>query len=200
MVKSLISTEEEKNMQIVYLLGIGRFYTYDYNNPNQSQSSVAMKSLLSSTLSGQLNEMLSNIIGNNNWNFGTNLSTGEQGWSDMDVEGLLSGRLLNNRLLINGNFGYRDNTNTYKSSNFIGDFDIQWLLTPSGNLSLKAYSETNDRYFTKSSLTTQGIGIQFKKDFGTWKDLFKISRRKRPQILENDSVKTETDDKDLQNP
>lgn len=188
MVKSLISTEEEKNMQIVYLLGIGRFYTYDYNNPEQSQSSVAMKSLLSSTLSGQLNEMLSNIIGNNNWNFGTNLSTGEQGWSDMDVEGLLSGRLLNNRLLINGNFGYRDNTNTYKSSNFIGDFDIQWLLTPNGNLSLKAYSETNDRYFTKSSLTTQGIGIQFKKDFGSWKDLFRISRRRRPDILKLDSV------------
>lgn len=188
MVKSLISTEEEKNMQIIYLLGIGRFYTYDYNNPNQSQSSVAMKSLLSSTLSGQLNEMLSNIIGNNNWNFGTNLSTGEQGWSDMDVEGLLSGRLLNNRLLINGNFGYRDNTNTYKSSNFIGDFDIQWLLTPNGNLSLKAYSETNDRYFTKSSLTTQGIGLQFKKDFRSWKDLFRISRRKRIDILKNDSV------------
>lgn len=192
MVKSLISTEEEKNMQIVYLLGIGRFYTYDYNNPNQSQSSVAMKSLLSSTLSGQLNEMLSNIIGNNNWNIGTNLSTGEQGWSDMDVEGLLSGRLLNNRLLINGNFGYRDNTNTYKSSNFIGDFDIQWLLTPSGNLSLKAYSETNDRYFTKSSLTTQGIGIQFKKDFSSWKNLFRINRRRNRISLETDSIKNDS--------
>lgn len=193
MVKSLISTEEEKNMQIVYLLGIGRFYTYDYNNPNQSQSSVAMKSLLSSTLSGQLNEMLSNIIGNNNWNFGTNLSTGEQGWSDMDVEGLLSGRLLNNRLLINGNFGYRDNTNTYKSSNFIGDFDIQWLLTPNGNLSLKAYSETNDRYFTKSSLTTQGIGIQFKKDFNTWKDLFRISRRRQQNLVPTDTLTQKKD-------
>ena len=108
MVRSLISTEEEKNMQVIYLLGIGRFYTYDYTNTEQSQSSVAMKSLLSSTLSGQLNQMLSNIIGNNsNWNIGTNLSTGDVGWSDMDVEGLLSGRLLNNRLLINGNFGYR---------------------------------------------------------------------------------------------
>lgn len=190
MVKSLISTEEEKNMQIVYLLGIGRFYTYDYNNPDQSQSSVAMKSLLSSTLSGQLNEMLSNIIGNNNWNIGTNLSTGEQGWSDMDVEGLLSGRLLNNRLLINGNFGYRDNTATYKSSNFIGDFDIQWLLTPNGNLSLKAYSETNDRYFTKSSLTTQGIGIQFKKDFRSWKDLFKPQKTKRVEQQKTDSTQT----------
>ena len=184
MVRSLISTEEEKNMQVIYLLGIGRFYTYDYSNTEQSQSSVAMKSLLSSTLSGQLNQMLSTLLGNNsNWNIGTNLSTGETGWSDMDVEGLLSGRLLNNRLLINGNFGYRDNI-TNPNGNFIGDFDLQWLLTPSGNVSLKAYSKTNDRYFTKSSLTTQGVGIGLKRDFNTWRDVFRVfipkKRRKNP--------------------
>lgn len=181
MVRSLISTEEEKNMQVIYLLGIGRFYTYDYNNTEQSQSSVAMKSLLSSTLSGQLNQMFSNILGNNsNWNIGTNLSTGEVGWSDMDVEGLLSGRLLNNRLLINGNFGYRDN-NATSTGNFIGDFDLQWLLTPNGNVSLKAYSKTNDRYFTKSSLTTQGIGIAVKRDFNSWRDILRnfIPRKRR---------------------
>ena len=181
MVRSLISTEEEKNMQVIYLLGIGRFYTYDYNNTEQSQSSVAMKSLLSSTLSGQLNQMFSNILGNNsNWNIGTSLSTGDMGWSDMDVEGLLSGRLLNNRLLINGNFGYRDNATT-TTSNFIGDFDVQWLLTRSGNVSLKAYSKTNDRYFTKSSITTQGIGIGLKRDFNSWRDMFRmfIPKKKR---------------------
>ena len=174
-------------MQVIYLLGIGRFYTYDYNNTEQSQSSVAMKSLLSSTLSGQLNQMFSSILGNNsNWNIGTNLSTGDQGWSDMDIEGLLSGRLLNNRLLINGNFGYRDNTTT--ASNFIGDFDLQWLLTPSGNVSLKAYSKTNDRYFTKSSLTTQGIGIAIKRDFNTWKDIFRfLIPKKRRQKQKNES-------------
>ena len=88
----------------------------------------------------------------------------------MDVEGSLSGRLLNNRLLINGTFGYRDTP--IANTNFIGDFDVQWLLTPSGNLSLKAYSETNDRYFTKTALTTQGIGIQVKKDFNTFRELF----------------------------
>ena len=188
MVKSLISTEEEKNMQVIYLLGIGRFYTYDYQNTEQSQSSVAMKSLLSSTLSGQLNQMLSSIIGNNsNWNIGTNLSTGEQGWSDMDVEGLLSGRLLNNRLLINGNFGYRDNTTT--TSNFIGDFDIQWLLTKNGNVSLKAYSKTNDRYFTKSTLTTQGIGLILKRDFTRFSDLFRFLRPAR-KALRNDTTTT----------
>ena len=175
MVRSIISTEEDMNMQIIYLLSVGRFYTYDYGATatasTQSQSSVAMKSFLSNTLTGQLNNIISNAIGSSNWSFGTNLSTGEVGWSDMEVEGLLSGRLLNNRLLINGNFGYRDRA-AY-STGFVGDFDIQWLLTPNGNISLKAYSESNDRYFTKSSLTTQGIGLQLKRDFIRFGDMFR---------------------------
>ena len=169
MVRSLISTDEERNLQIIYLLGIGRFYTYGLG-ADQSQANAAVQSLLSSTLSGQLNDLLSSVIGNGNWNIGTNLSTGSLGWQDMDVEGSLSGRLLNNRLLINGTFGYRDTP--IANTNFIGDFDVQWLLTPSGNLSLKAYSETNDRYFTKTALTTQGIGIQVKKDFNSLRELF----------------------------
>lgn len=175
MVRSLISTEEERNLQVIYLLGIGRFYTYDYTGA-QTQSSTALNSMLSSTISGQLNQMFNTIMGGNqNWNIGANLSTGDTGWSDMDVEGILSGRLLNNRLLINGNFGYRDNP--VAASNFIGDFDLQWILNRNGNLILKGYSETNDRYFTKSALTTQGIGILLKKDFIRWSDLFKRKKQ-----------------------
>ena len=181
MVRSIISTEEDMNMQILYLLGVGRFYTYDYGSlatsSTQSQSSVAMKSFLSNTLSSQLNNLISNAIGSSNWTFGANLSTGSVGWSDMEVEGLLSGKLFNNRLLINGNFGYRDRP-AY-STNFVGDFDIRYLLTPSGNISLKAYSETNDRYFTKSALTTQGVGILLKRDFQNLRDLIPIKRQRK---------------------
>lgn len=181
MVKSLVSTEEERNLQVIYLLGIGRFYTYDYSADDQSRSSSAVKSLLSSTLSGQLNQMFTSLLGDNsNWNIGTNLSTGEVGWSDMDVEGMLTGRLLDNRLLINGNFGYRDNS-TSSTSNFVGDFDLQWFLTKNGAVSLKAYSKTNDRYFTKSSLSTQGIGIEVKKDFVSWRDALRFFRLKKNQ-------------------
>ena len=178
MVRSLISTEEERNMQVVYLLGIGRFYSYELD-AGRSQTNAAMSSLLSTTLSGQVNELLSNMIGNGNWNFGTSLSTGNQGWNEVDVEGMLSGRLLNNRLLINGTFGYRDTP--MANTNFIGDFDVQWLLTPSGNVRLKAYSETNDRYFTKTALTTQGIGIQVKKDFNSLSELFRFRSNKTQQ-------------------
>ena len=171
-------------MQIIYLLGVGRFYTYNFSSTEaaaggQSQSSVAMKSFLSSTLSSQLNDLIAGAMGYSNWSFGTNLSTGQIGWSDMEVAGLLSGHLLNNRLLINGNFGYRDRPTS--TTNFVGDFDIQYLLTPSGSVSLKAYSETNDRYFTKSALTTQGIGIRLSRDFTNLRDLFQVRKRRKPQ-------------------
>ena len=169
MVRSLISTDEERNMQVIYLLGIGRFYTLGLG-ANENQTNTAMQGLLSSTLSGQLNNILSNAIGSKDWNFGTNLSTGQLGWQDMDVEGSLSGRLLNNRSLINGTFGYRDTP--VANTNFIGDFDVRWLVNKSGTISLKAYSETNDRYFTKSALTTQGVGIQLKKEFNSLGELF----------------------------
>ena len=88
----------------------------------------------------------------------------------MDVEGMLSGSLLSNRLLFTGNFGYREKY--YTQRNFISDVTIEYLLTKNGTISLKAYNQANDRYFVQSSLNTQGIGIQFKKDFNHLSDLF----------------------------
>lgn len=175
LVRSLISTDEEMNMQMIYLLGLGRFYTNEYARASGETATTtgAMNTLLSSTISGQVNQMLSNVIGSDSkWNFGTGLSTGENGWNDLDVEGILSGRLLNDRLLINGNFGYRDNALT-NQTNFIGDFDVRWRLSPNGNTYIKAYNQTNDRYFTKATLNTQGIGITHQRDFDSWKDLFR---------------------------
>lgn len=197
LVRNYISTDEQMNMQILYLLGIGKFYMQD--NTNRNQNANVMSSVLSSTLSGQLNNMLSQIIDNNNWNIGANLSTGDKGWSEMEWETMLSGQLLNNRLLINGNFGYRDNP--LANTNFIGDFEAEWLLNRSGDVRLKAYNETNDRYYTKTNLTTQGVGIMYKKDFNKWNELFfwnkwKLHRlRKQPKIkvkIENaDSIGTD---------
>lgn len=177
-VRSLISTDEEMNRQIIYLLGLGRFYTAEYAlaSGGDNTSTNAMNSLLSSTLSGQINQMLEGVMGQDSrWNFGTGLSTGEQGWEDLDVEGILSGHLLDDRLLINGNFGYRNNTLTQNAS-FIGDFDVKWRLREGGNTYLKAYNRANDRYFTKATLNTQGIGISYQKDFETWRQLFRRSR------------------------
>ena len=182
MVRKLIATEEDLNMQVIHLLALGRFYTYDYalsqSYQKQSQSTVTANSFLSSTLSSQINEVITSALGTEDWSFGTNLSTGTSGWSDMEVDGIISGRLFNNRLHLNGNVGYHENEyNAMRGSNFVGDFDAKYLLNRNGNIFLKAYSETNDRYFTKSALTTQGLGIQFQKDFYSIKELFQKKKK-----------------------
>lgn len=168
MVYSLMNSAEEMNQQVLYLLAIGRFYSQTNNaedTQRTKQSTLAMQSFLSGTLSQQLNNVLGHVTGNSNWSVGANITPGADGFNNGVYEGLLSGRMFNNRLLFNGQFGYRDNINT-NTQNFIGDFTLQYLLTPNGNISLKMYNQSNDRYFTRSSLNTQGIGIVIQKEFG----------------------------------
>ena len=38
---------------------------------------------------------------------------------------------------------------------------------------LKAYNQTNDRYFTKATLNTQGIGLSYMHDFESWRHIFR---------------------------
>lgn len=193
MVRNLIASEEDRTMQVLYLLGVGRFFTYDYSTTEsaagQSQSSIMMKSLLTNTLSSQINNIIANAMGTSNWTFGANVATGQMGWSDMEVDGSLSGRLLNNRLLVNGKVGYHERQAA--TTNFVGDFDVHYLLTPSGSVNLKAYSETNDRYFSKSTLTTQGVGIQLKRDFTSLRDLFSRKRKTNQKNSKNKQKNTQ---------
>ena len=179
MIRSITSSEEQMNTQIIYLLGIGKFYPLNYLGV-ESRESDATSSLAMSTLSGQLNNILSQWTEGKNWNFGANLSSGESGWSDMGAEAILSGRLLDNRLLVNGNFGYRDNT--VNDNHFVGDFEAVLLLDKAGRWRLRGYNTTNDKYFYKSALTTQGIGILYHKDLIRWSDLWSVFRRKKNNI------------------
>lgn len=193
MIYSLINSEEEMNQQVLYLLAVGRFYSQGSNNAStggasDSQTSLALQSLLSGQISQQINNVISSVVNNTNWNFGANISTGDEGWNNAEYEGLLSGRLLNNRLLIDGQFGYRDNANA--TTSFIGDFDVKYLIIPSGNISIHVYNQTDDRYFTRNSLNTQGIGFIFKKDFTSLRELFGL-KPKKAKVTPPPAPKTE---------
>lgn len=176
MIYSIINSEDEMKQQVLYLLAVGRFYNKTENNAQdveakESKTTLAMQSILSGQLSQQINNVLGSVVKNKNWNFGANISTGTEGWNNAEYEGILSGSLLNNRLLFNGQFGYRDNATTANQS-FIGDFDIRYLIVPNGNLSVRIYNQTNDRYFTRNALNTQGVGFVIKHDFDNWKELW----------------------------
>lgn len=177
-VKSIISTDDMMNRQILYLMILNKFYTPEMNTGQQNRYGE-LASVASSTLSSQLNNLLGQL--SDNWNIGTNIRSDKGDFSDVEVELALSSQLLNNRLLLNGNLGYRDNPNANNS--FVGDFDLEYLLNPAGSLRLKAYNHYNDRnYSVKSALTTQGVGVVFKKDFNNFTELFQVFRKRKREI------------------
>ena len=193
MVRSMINTKEERDMQAIYLLGVGRFYDYGGANAflakKQNQGGMAVNSVLSSALTSRFNQIMSQALGGTGWSFGTNLRTGEEGWERLDVEGLISGKMLSGRLLFNGNFGYRENKNRTGKGSFIGDFEIQYRLFPHSPFLLKAYNQANDRYFTQSSLNTQGVGIKFQRDFNRFTEIFRRVKKKGKKENSRSSTK-----------
>ena len=169
-VRSIVSTEDMMNRQIIYLLALNKFYTPDYMTATHGNELV---SVASSTISSRIGAMLGQL--SNNWSIAPAIRSDRGDFSDVEVDVALSSHLLNNRLLFNGNFGYRDKS--LNNNSFIGDFDIRYLLNRSGSIQLKAYNRYNDQnYYLKSALTTQGVGIVFKRDFD---NIFSFLRRKK---------------------
>lgn len=189
-IKSIISTDDMMNRQIIYLLALNRFYTPDYMNNTKQNNELT--SVASSTISSQLSSILGKM--SDKWSIAPNFRTSRGDFSDVEVDLALSSQLLNNRLLFNGNFGYRDNTYNTRNSNFIGDFDIEYLLNRNGSLRLKAYNHFNDQnYYVRNALTTQGVGIVWKHDFDRPLDFLK-PKLKYNYTKENISVDTITID------
>ncbi|MDE6097433.1 MAG: translocation/assembly module TamB [Muribaculaceae bacterium] len=181
-VHSIVSTDDMMNRQIIYLLALNRFYTPDYIASTTKGSEVF--AVASSTISSQLSSMLGKL--SDHWSIAPNLRSDRGDFSDVEVDVALSSRLLNNRLLFNGNFGYRDKS--LNTNQFIGDFDIEYLLNRRGSWRLKAYNRYNDQnYYVRTAATTQGIGIMFRKDFD---DFFKFlrPRHKAAEAAPADSI------------
>lgn len=189
-IKSIISTDDMMNRQIIYLLALNRFYTPEYMNGTNSGNEFT--SIASSTISSQLSSLLGQL--NDNWTIAPNFRTNKGDFTDTEFDLALSSHLLNNRLRFNGNFGYRDNTYNTKNSNFIGDFDIEYLLNSKGNWLLKAYNHFNDQnLYSRTAMTTQGVGIVFKHEFNNLFDFLRKKKSKQTQdTLHVESIVTDS--------
>ena len=174
-VRSIISTNDQMSRQIIYLLALNKFYTPEYMDTSGSGGELA--SVASSTISSQLGNALSNLT--DKLSVMPSFRSDKGDFSDLEMDVALSSRLLNNRLLINGNFGYRDRTTS--TTTFVGDFDVQYLLNRRGTFRLKAYNHFNDQnYYLRQALTTQGIGIEFLHDFNRF---LSFLRKKKPKHI-----------------
>lgn len=179
-IKIYLDTEDMINRQVAYLLLLSKFYTPPNSETEYRTSSFA--SVASATLSNQLTQIVSKL--DSRWQLGTNIRTSDSEMTSTEVELIMSSQLLNERLLINGNFGYREDP-TKMQDNFIGDVEVEYLLNPSGTWRVKAYNRYNEKYYyTGSSEHTQGVGIKYKKDFDKPVELlpWKMKPKKEPTL------------------
>ncbi len=187
-VLSIINTPEMMNQQILYLLTVNRFYTPDYMSATKGNE---LFSVASSTISSQIGNMLGQL--SDNLSIAPSVRSDRGDFSDVEVDLMWSSTLLDNRLLFNGNFGYRDKT--LNTNQFIGDFDIEYLLNKRGSWRLKAYNRYNDQnYYLRSAATTQGLGIVYKMDFDNMFKFLFPKKRSKASVVESvpsDSLKND---------
>ncbi len=185
-VKSIISTDDMMSRQIIYLLALNRFYTPEYMGSSSNGGELA--SVASSTLSSQLSNMLGQLT--DKFTVAPSFRSDKGDFSDLEVDVALSSRLLNNRLLVNGNFGYRDRSTS--STTFVGDFDLEYILNRNGNLRLKAYNHFNDQnYYLRQALTTQGLGVIYRRDFDN--PFTFLKRKKKNETVERNPEKEKSE-------
>jgi hypothetical protein len=165
-VNNIVNTEEMMNRQILYLLLFHKFFTPDYMRTSPAVGVNEGLSFAAATFSSQVNNWIQSTLNTNVFSFGVD-------WQKTNVESdEVKAQILiqpNNRLVINGNIGYRNDN--ISENKFIGDFDLEYKLNESGKLRFTAYNHTIDRAQLREAKTTQGVGLIYREDFNNVKEM-----------------------------
>lgn len=159
-INAIINTEAMLMRQVVYLLVFNRFYTPD----NMRTSTTGLNdaySLLSSTVTGQINSWLSKLTDMVNVGFNVRANV-EQGNQSYETEANIQIQPVD-RLTINGNVGYR--YNDISNQPFYGDADVEYELTPDGKFRAKVFTHSVDKYSLHQAGMQTGVGFIFRHDF-----------------------------------
>ena len=169
-VRNVINTEEMLTTQILYLLVFNKFYMANNQNIVNFGSNEFI-SLAASTVSSQLNNLISQFSTNNSFSLGFDMRRVNE--VDMEYQFDLLYQP-NDRWIVNGNFGYRENNNEIENYNqYITDVDIEYLLTEAGKLRFKVYNHTIDRTAQlRTAKNTQGVGFVYRESFDSVADMF----------------------------
>jgi hypothetical protein len=127
-------------------------------------------------LSNQLSNWLSQI--SNDFDIGVTYrpGSGSRDINPQEVQVAMSTQILNDKVVINGNFDVPlAGSSTSNTNQITGDFDAEVKLT--NKLNFKVFNRYNNPYTGKGVDYTQGLGIFFKQDFDRFKDLFRKKQK-----------------------
>lgn len=164
-VASVLNTQEAQAQQFISLVALGTF-------SNSGSANIGASSGVATGLE-MLTNQLTNWFSTDDYRIILNYRAGSEMTGD-EVDFGFSTNLINNRLLVEVEGNYIiDNKQAVSNnvSNFMGEAHVTWLIDKSGNLRLKAFTQTIDRFDENQGLQETGVGISYKEDFNNFKDL-----------------------------
>jgi hypothetical protein len=188
------NSEEEMTRQFLSLLVINRFYA-DPNLADQtsggSSGSSGLETMGMATASEFLTNQLSHMISQWSNNFDVDLSY-YPGLESQNIGMDISTDTWNFHM------GYEVGgmKTAESSSNVVGDFTFDTKLSKSGKLRFKAFNRSNEHYQFVQANYTQGLGILFREDFNSIKDLFGRKKKKKSESDTQHKKEEKQDDQD----
>ena len=168
-VANALSTPESRSQQFLYLLVANSFISEAASDTSANIGVSASAATGFELLSNQL----SNWLSADDYNIVIRYRPRTDVTSD-EVDFGFSTELINNRLLLEVEGNYlvdRSMAVNQNASNLMGEAYLTWLIDRAGNLRLKGFTHTIDRFDENQGLQETGIGIYYKQSFDNFKDL-----------------------------
>lgn len=190
-VEGALNTDDKVQKQFIALLVTGGFIP-DEESGIVFNSSNIFYSNFAGIMAGQLNNILQKF--NIPLDLGLSYQANDGGTDIFDVA--VSTELFNNRVVVNGSVGNRDNTKrvgaTSTTSDVVGDVDIEIKLDQQGQVRMNMFSHSADEYTNYlDNSQRNGVGITYQKEFNNVKEFFRDIFRKKKNKEQEPAKETE---------
>ncbi|HBZ66380.1 MAG TPA: hypothetical protein DEO70_06030 [Bacteroidales bacterium] len=181
------TNEVVMTQQILSLLVLNNFSFQTGNNSISNTIGISGFELLSNQVSNLLSQVSRDVDIGINYRPGDNISAQE-------FEVIMRTQLFDNRVTIDGNLGVTGQEGSNRTSNIVGDVNVEVKLTEDGRFKFKAFNRSNnlDQVFNNSPYT-QGIGFSYRREFNKLKDIFE-KRTPPPALIITDTLNVEMED------
>ncbi|MFT5925345.1 MAG: hypothetical protein ACI9WL_000074 [Rubritalea sp.] len=179
-----LDDKAQRQLQALSLVATGSFY-----NPNSIGQNAVTGNVVES-VTGIVNDLVSRE--DSKFDFGVSYEASERNPnSDLqrsDRFGITLSTQITDRVLINGKLGVPVGSTSASERAVVGNVEIEFLINEDGTLRLKLFNRENTlQQLGQQEDYTQGLGLQYRIDFNSLKELYERIFKK--QMVRNRSIK-----------
>ncbi|MEX2513706.1 MAG: translocation/assembly module TamB domain-containing protein [Cyclobacteriaceae bacterium] len=193
-VQQLNGQEGELNRQVFSLLVLNRFFPDSGAEGGGGGTTTMAKSSVSQMLSGQLNSLSDNLLGDSGFEVDLDLDSFRdyQGSSPQDRTQLnvnARKRFIDDRLIVQvgSQIDIEGSSPTQETGNsMLGNVSVEYLLTKNGRYRLRAFRKNQFESIIDGQLLVTGLSLIFNRDFNRFRELWRGTETKRNGGLPSD--------------